>query len=385
MLVFLFTNFLNEDIFLSLRLDAIGKVDEPLKNRSLSEFREISENSKIYVILPSNNITIFDLELPLLKESKLRPVIMYALEDEIAEPVINLHFCYSKEFYFDEKFLVAIIQKHLMQELQSKLLSHSIKYDLITSSWFALNIGESCVIDDTILINEKNFKGSIDLDLLESHSKYFTLDSQPLVFKDTKNYPEGTKLIHCDDRGLEWVAKRIFNNRVVNFCQGEFYYVPKQHLTNNYAKISAYLGAFWIISLILTDVINIFVLNTQLKKYTDKISVIYKEFFPKSSQVISPKFRVGQILKESGASSSNNFWDIINKFTNSIYLNSATELVKVSEMRYKNKSLVVKITLNNFTNLEQIEKNLKSSGAVYKKLNINDESGKLVVSMEISS
>ena len=69
-----------------------------------------------------------------------------------------------------------------------------------------------------------------------------------------------------------------------------------------------------VISLLLVNAINLYLVNKQTQKIDDQIAVIYHEFFPGAKQVISPKFRIMQLLKNNNAEDQNRFWFLLNQF-----------------------------------------------------------------------
>ena len=82
-----------------LRLDALDEVDAPLQKRSPDDIRVIQENARTIVVIPTAAAGLHVFNLPWLGERKAREAIPYALEEQVAQPVTELHFAFDKAHY----------------------------------------------------------------------------------------------------------------------------------------------------------------------------------------------------------------------------------------------------------------------------------------------
>ncbi len=101
---FIFTEVLNEDQCLCLRLDPNGQIDAPLALRSTSEVKALQMNARTIVVLPTQSSSLHEVELPLLGERKARAALPYALEEELAQNVTTLHFSFDQKHYKQNRY-----------------------------------------------------------------------------------------------------------------------------------------------------------------------------------------------------------------------------------------------------------------------------------------
>ncbi len=166
---FLFSKYLDEEGCFSLKLAAGGEVLAPPQQRSFAEIRTLQHNSKTTVIESMANAILLPLELSWLSERKARHAIPYALEDQLAQPVEQLHFAFDKLRYQHHHYLITVISKTRMQQLISQLKANHLSFDLITLDWFALDADEAYIIDHTLVVHQDAFKGSLSDQLASSY------------------------------------------------------------------------------------------------------------------------------------------------------------------------------------------------------------------------
>lgn len=381
MFCYLFAEHFDDDNCLSILLNFDGSVNEPLKTRTTEEFKLLQQAAKTFVVLPTSFSSIHELELPLLNTRKARQVISYALEEELSQVVTELHFVFDSQYYINNRYLVCVIDRNIIINLQNKLETLNINYDVITSDWFSLKQGDASVVGNNMLVNSIEFKGSLELDLIATHFNTITAPNV-FVFNDSKNFNNLGEVIKTNLDSYVWVAAQLLKNKPMNFCQGEFQHNTDNIVVRRWYKISAALCLALIVSFLSTNLINLFVLNHLLSDYDKKIAVIYKSFFPNAKQIINPRFRVNQLLKDNRSGYNGVFWTLLNKFTiNYSFMQSD---IVVKELRFQNSSLLVKLTCNDFSSLEKLESNLKKDNVKVYNSGASTKGDKVEASLELS-
>lgn len=360
---YLFVDRIDDGGCLSIRLASDGSIDEPLALRTIDEFKKLQYKSTTIVVIPTELTSIFELEAPLLSARKARPVVSYALEEQLAEPVHCLHFVFDKKFYRNGKYLVVVVNKDILANLQNKLAKLHIHYDAITNDWFAVRENEACVVANKYLVNDQSFKGALSLDLFAQYVQQSKVSlSNVFKFSDSPVIVDVVLSLQENMDAYSWIATRLFKNSFMNFCQGDFLSIAEDKLSINYYKIASILGALWFLGLITTKLIYIFLLDREIHIYDNKIANIYRKFFPEARQVISPKFRVNQLLHRHNLGYHAAFWKLLVQFSEARSLalkDSHSGYILVEQIKYQNSILSIKIICSDFLVLEKIENNLQ--------------------------
>jgi general secretion pathway protein L len=381
----LFAEKFDDENCLSVRLDADGNICDCLELRSLDEFRLLQKNSKTIVVLSAEHVAIHAVTAPLLQENKARSVIAYALEEKLAETVTHLHFAFAKSHYFSGQYLVVVIEKHLIYDIQNRLEKLQIAYNDITCDWFALNLGEAAVIANRYMVNQVGFRGALDLDLFPLYLKSQTDFSHILIFNDTPVLTNSERFTKLDFAAHAWLALKLFKHKYINFCQAEFVHNTDNQLTRKYFKIAGALGATWLLSLLFLNVFALVLLNNQLSTYDKKIALLYRKFFPNAQQIISPRFRINQILEKNQSGYNGVFWQLLAKF--SIVLKKIDNVagnVHVEQISMQNNKLEISLACKNFDILDKMETSLKNQHLTLHKSGVITKGDKIAATLEIS-
>jgi general secretion pathway protein L len=74
--------------------------------------------------------------------------------------------------------------------------------------------------------------------------------------------------------------------------------------------------------------------------------------------VISPKFRIEQLLKTDATAQQGAFWYLLEQLVQAV---PHTKQVVIEQLRFQNQSIVVNLTSDTFATLESFENDLKKS------------------------
>lgn len=354
---FLFSSHLTETSCLSIRLDDQGLIDAPLEQRSFEAIRILQMGCQTMVVLPCEQCTLHRVELPKLNLQKARAALPYALEEQVAQSVSTLHIAFDQQHYQNKQYLVAVIDKAYLHELMNRLKEFNLVFDVITLDWFALKIDEACVSETRLLVNDGAFQGALSADLATFYLTNRTSKSTILQFTDSAPALKSTAFMHTEGTSYAWLATRLFHANPLNLCQGELQHNTQQQTCTrwNYAVAvlaGLSLGLFLVINGILSHQ-----LSTKIAVLDDQIRVIYHTFFPQSTQVISPKFRVEQLLKSKGAASDKTLWTLLDALSAAIQNQAFT----VEQFHYQNQTLSVTFTSQDFAALEALERRLQKA------------------------
>lgn len=350
---FLFTEHLNETGCLCLKLNAEGAVLTPPTQLDFKDIRQLQGNADTILVEPSSHITLINLELPWLADRKARAAIPYALEDKLAQPVEELHFAFDKQHYRNNHYLIAVIAKQRMHYLMQIMADNDIDFELLTTDWFALNEQELCISGANLLVNQDDFKGTLTNALALTYLRRYTL-TPPLVFQDSL-LEINSDTVKNEEHSYIWIAQRLIQNKPLNLCQGMMQHGSAHDWFRKAYIFTALSCAVWLLSIVVVNGINLYFLNKKTADLDQQIAVIYHQFFPEAKQVISPKFRINQLLKANQEDSQARFWFLINELAKTMKDSTIT----IEQMRYQGKSLLVTIVSPDFATLQKFETELK--------------------------
>ncbi len=375
--LFLFANHLDETGCFCLKMSADGALITPPAQRSFAEIKSLQSECKTLVIEASEHVSLLNLEFSWLPERKARVAIPYALEEKLAQPVDELHFAFDKARYQNNQYLITVISKQRIRYLMQLLNEQGIEFSGITVDWFALEPQELCISEATLLINTDDFKGALSGELadiyLKNHPQY-----QPLLFADStlsidSSFPKS------QEASPIWIAQRILKSQLMNLCQGEMQHGHKADLIKKGYQLAGVLFCLWLISLLVVNAIKLHLLNKQTQKIDGQIAAIYHEFFPDAKQVISPRFRISQLLKSNNVEEQNRFWFLLNQFAK-VMKNDHNAL---EQLRYQNKTLSVTIISTDFASLEELENELKKLQLKVKQTQASTREQHVVATLEL--
>ncbi len=350
---FLFTEYLNESGCLCLKLNAEGEVLVPPSRLDFKDIKIAQEASNTILVESASQVTFLNLELPWLADRKARTAIPYALEDKLAQSIEELHFAFDKQYYKNNHYLITVIAKHRLLYLVQIMEDNQIEFEMITVDWFALKEQEICISGAQVLINEEDFKGALSDSLALIYFKQHP-HLKPLLFEDSK-LELNNDIQKAEEHSAVWIARRLLKNKPLNLCQGTMQHGSASDWIKKGYVLCAISCVIWLASLLAVNGIILYSLNKQTTEIDQKINVIYRQFFPEAKQVISPKFRISQLLKLNQNNNQTRFWFLVNEFAKTMKNSD----ISVEQMQYQNKTLSVTVQSPDFMTLQKLETLLK--------------------------
>lgn len=374
---FLFTKYLDDTGCLFLKLSEDNALVSPPAFQTFAQIKEAQQDSKTLIVEPCENTTLIELELPWLSEIKARVAIPYALEDKLAQPIEELHFAFDKLRYQNKHYLVTVISKARIEHLMQILNNHNIEFDCITTDWFALPSQELLITDSVLLINTAEFKGALTDELAKTY-----LHNHPeiptLVFEDSK-LP--SSLLKRQEHSTVWIAQSLLKSNPLNLCQGSMQHSNATDWIKKGYKVTAILGGVWLLSLLLVNAIALYVVNKKTETIDKQIEAIYLQFFPQAKQVVSPKFRITQLLANNNKGGNQaQIWFVLNQFTKAMQGKN----LKVEQLRFQNKTLFVTLVSPDFASLEQFQTLLTNLQLKVKQTQASTREQQVLATLEIT-
>jgi general secretion pathway protein L len=377
---FLFAGKMDDEGCLSLGLDFSGHVVAPLQTRSFAEIKSLQKEARTIVVVPTEMASIHEVEFPWLGERKARAALPYALEEQLAQPVPTLHFAFDRSHYTNQRYLVVVLDKQYLEKLIQNLNDASLAFDAFTLDWFAVLPGQAVFTEKSLLVHDA-FKGALDGELIKIFLTKHAADHEILQFDDSNPAYPYLEIYTKKEGSVElFIAQQLLKNTFINLLQGEFY----RDATKDTAKFWYQLGGgaflLWLVSLIMVNTIQLISLNKKIANFDEQIGVIYKEFFPDAQHVISPRFRITQLLKSSANLQNNSIWILLDKIAPALRENQ----LKVQQFRFQNQTLAMTLNAKNFEILENLQSRLIKAGIKVTQTQASSQDNQVLATLELN-
>ncbi len=376
----LFAEQLDDEQCLSIVFDQNDQVIEPLAKRPLSEIRALQSGARTIVVLPSVCSSFHRLDLPWLSERKSMEAIPYALEEELAQSVSTLHFSFERQYYQNNQYLVVVTDKQYLVDVMAKLDQLSIDFQVLTLDWFALKENEACVTEDGLLVYDKTFIGALPRELATEYLERNDKNSEIFYFNNSMSSLKQERWTTIDDSSFSWIAARLLKGNMMNLCQGDLLHDNSQKSVRKWYYIACAMFGVLIVSVLLCKGISLYMLNREISALDKKIAVIYREFFPESKTVISPKFRIEQLLKSNlGNENEALLWILLSK------LGKVDDVKKVTieQFRFQGKVLSVTLAAPDFSTLEHLELSLQKAHVKVTQQQASSQEHQVIATLEL--
>jgi general secretion pathway protein L len=375
---FLFTHDLDAQGCTVLKLSQLGGLVVPPMRQTFEEIRNLQHDAKTLVVETAAHASFFELELPWLAERKARTAIPFALEDQLSEPIDELHFAFDKKRHRDGRYLIAVMSNQRLDFILKLLAQEGIDFQALTLDWFALAPQEVVVSGRHLLVHREDFKGTLLGDLahnyLQIHPSVTPLSfpDSALKFDKQENQPE--------PYGYLWVAKRLLKNSPLNLCQGLLAQKVKNDWLQKGYRYAGVLAGFWFFSLLALNALNLHALRNKTKEVDQHIEVLYRQFFPDAKQVINPRFRLTQLLGSSASDTQVHFWYLLNEFAKAM----KNQNLNLKELRYQTNTLFVTLNSPDFISLEALENTLKKAHLKVRQTQASTQDERVVALLELT-
>lgn len=343
--------------FWAVRLDDAGEVDLPLASYAVEEIQTMQAGHQTVVVLPTSVVSLHRLELPKLSSRKAREAIPYALEEELASPVSELHVAFDNDTHLNNTYRVVVINRLRLRAWMQELEALNIVFDAITLDWFALLSGEVCATATDLLVHQDGVLGALSPLLAASYVQTHPAAHTGLMFDDSETSLKQLKFVpHAGSYRL-FVAKRLQTKHYINLCQGSFQRRTQNKQGLRWYGLCGVLLLAWFVSVLSFHALALHRLHTKEEAIDKQIAQHYHVFFPEAKQVISPRFRIERLLNQAGAASHDTFWILFDAFATV----AETNPLDLENVRFRDDTLWVSVVAPDFSVLESFEQRLKKS------------------------
>ena len=290
-----------------IKLDSEGNPITRGAEARLEQVSSVAQNAHVIVLLPLQQMLLSTVNTRARKSKHLQKAIPFALEDEVADDIENLHFALGRR-YGENDYPVAVIEKVTLDSVLETLASAGVYPDILTADVFALPFREGSwtilVEDDRALVRTSNFQGfTIDLHNLQqmltsslrqaeitpSELNIYRCDSPQSGVKSF-TFPINTNELDDCPPGL--FADGLDENECINLLQGSYQKKDKKHRQFAPWKIAAILFGVWVGLSMVSVLIDHARFSKEEKRLDAQIEQELRQTFPDIQNVTAGNARI---------------------------------------------------------------------------------------------
>jgi general secretion pathway protein L len=349
--------------------DADGTlVSEPITG-DWGRLTEAARDCLVIGLLPGSITTIKHTSLPAQLRPRWPQAIPYALEEELASPIEDLHFAIFSQNDMTEQTVITADKAWLRDALNllkannlspSHFVPVSLCLPLEDDHWTVF-VTESAVLARTdrahaFAADRPNLATLLGLirQTPEAQGK------APAIYNFTDDaIDETTRLI--EEPLWQMIAKGALANRQYDVLTGEFR--PRPSRAPRRAWQAAMVASFCLLTVYFGGLIlSMSVLQHRSSQLDTKIAALYKQVFPNATQVVSPRLRIQRKLQAESGHEQDVF----------LLLNTLSETtpdarqVTIQQLNYQNQQLKLRLQGKRFSDLSALASKLRAKGLALK-------------------
>lgn len=343
-----------------------------------------ARDARVIVIVPGEDVVVTDVALPGQNRQRLLAALPYALEDQLIDDVNDLHFVLGPR-HGNGNYVVAVVNKEKMQLWTDTCDELGLRVDMMVPDTLALStaIGTwTIVLEDTRSFVRTGVHSGFAVD----HSNLNELLGTTIMDADGVT-PERIEIIDCrdininsddfkldsgielnvtsyKDNSLVWLAQHFDYECPVNLLFGEFSRKEKvRGQLRKWYPAAAMLVALLALNLIV-NIFNYFSLNSESEKLTNAMNTLYKQTFPQSKRIVNAPAQMQQKHQELQSRSGNSQSSLSEMLIRVAPILRSIASLNLKSLRYQNGKIDLESEVNNFNELNRIEKMLSDKAGM---------------------
>ena len=340
-------------------------------------------NRSVVVLLPSTDIVLTQADIPSKQWQRVLQAVPYALEEQLAEDIDNLHFALGKRDTMGS-IAVAIIAHHQMVNYLQQLKAINLTPTLLIpdilavpqpqQGWGLLPINHIVLVrtgdQAGFAIEPQGLTAALSLALLEHKTD---LPAQLVIFTDTNTpslLPNLAELeipiveeVH-ETNVVAWLQLSSAKNKGINLLQGS--YRPQNKLVNLWRpwRLTAVLLILLAGLQLAKQILTYQQLVQQRQILTAQIEKIYRETFPQARKIVNPPVQMEQQLQQlrtqqNQPTTTEHFLAWLNQMSTTL---QQTPGFNLQQLDYQPGQLDLFLEIDNLQALEHLKQRLSRLG-----------------------
>jgi len=361
-------------------VNADGELSTKLTRGNLAQAASSAANHKVIMLLDSNFVHLDSVRLPTRNKQKLLNAVPFALEDDLADEIEDLHFVIANTSDKDTT-AVACINKETLDTILGTCNQAGIKLDAIlpdalcltadTEQWAILLFNESALIQQDILSAasvEKNYYKSVLNHALQNNGVatpdkiiLFQIQDEACEQIDNEKLSE-TEIIQVayNDHPIVVFCGHYKQAMPLNLLQNDYKPVRKNSANLKRWRLAASVALIWM-TMHLGDVaFKSHKLENSNNEMRAQIIQLYKESFPRSKKIVNARVQMEQKLNELRSGGDGSETGFVSLLSESHTAFSSNKDITINALNYRNNSMDITVTSTNLKSVERINKELNA-------------------------
>jgi len=342
---------------------------------SLSDAARVAAGAEVVALLPGEQVRLCRVALPPIRQATRRlQAARFALEDQLAGRVENLHFALAARSADDGRAIVAVVDLELMQQYCSAFDAVGLDVVQILPDMLALpepaaGSWQVAVFDDRVLARTQATDGMVcDADLW------------PIVAQTSEPIPE-TLVLHAADRSqadavideVDWLtaperedvdythddgplglllSSQSARAPIVNLRQGAF---ARQSQMNTWWRplaLTAGLAATWLVLAIASRSVELIQLNNRIDALDQQSLTAFKDAFPDVENINDLRVQAEEGIQSlRGSGSAGGIFPLLQA---TAAVTGPTEDLSIQSLVYRNGELDLSLSGKNVQSVETL-------------------------------
>lgn len=359
-----------------------GELISKITQGPLEQAADLARQNRVVILLDDSVIHISTVDLPAMSQQKLQRAIPFALEEQIADEVEDLHFVASASK--DSPTFAAGINRKQLDRILDELAQVGIQADAIVpdslclaasnEQWCALFDDDQVILQTQTLLgnvyDKENFDAILTAELSQADSDESTI-ARPkkivLFCKEDTSAPDISGI--CGD-DIEIIHVSYNTHPIVVYCGNyrqamplnllQHEYKPKNKHAISWRKwaLAASLAAVWVIISLGSKAYQLHEVRQLNRQMEAEIIKIYKTSFPKSKKIVNARVQMEQKLKELKAGGGNASSSMVALLSQSARALAADRTIQLKSLSFRNNRLDISVTGNNLNALQNLNNKL---------------------------
>lgn len=357
-----------------LPLGADGRPSGPAASGSLADAAQLQR--PLLVLAPTADVALFDVQLPPLNRQRTLQAVPYALEDQLAQDVDDLHFALGQR---DKQghLAVAVVAKAQLQEWLDTFSEAGLEVDQIYSELLAVPYEPDAwtllLEDGDFLLRtglQSGFGGDIDNLPVLLPAALAEAEEQPpqqLIVYTNVPLPElGVEQLPVEQRvlgdSLSLLAQSLRERQAIGLRSGPYARRRGWSVQWQRWRLAAALLAAWVLADTGSAYLQQWQLKDQLQAVTAAQAQVYQQAFPEGGQLnrYNPRqqmeSRLAALRRGGGADSG-----LLRLLQTAGPLLAADTELQILNLSYRNNGLDLEVSARNLQGIDQLKQRLEDA------------------------
>jgi general secretion pathway protein L len=332
------------------------------------------------ILLPGIDVVLTYVDIPSKQWKRIVQAVPYALEEQLAEDVDNLHFALGKREPVSGDIAVAVIARAKMEAVLQQLSAISITPTKLLPDMLAVPQPEEgwglLFLDEIVLVRTGLQAGfAIEPDCLSFVLQKALAENEEMPPQEIVVYRGEEQIIPLaelqalgipilekvhEQGALAWLAQGVAEKNTLNLLQN--HYLPQDKIVTLLRPWRLTIGLLIFLGGLqfAKQWVEYQDLSLQRQRLNAQIEKVYRDTFPEARKIVNPRVQMEQKLKalrtqQHTASHGEQFLSILNKISIPLV---RTPGFKLKHMNYRQSSFEIEFTVSNLQALEYLKQRL---------------------------